>query len=77
MANAPVDRVPRPGGEHAGKQGVEVPGPQALAVLLHLLHVSPDQRLPEVAVIQAELVCEHLRWGTTWQDLSLLSPRKA
>lgn len=60
LADAPVDRVPRPGRQHTGKQGVEVPGSQALAVLLHSLHVSPNQRLPEVAVIQPKLLREHL-----------------
>ena len=64
LADAPVDRVPRAGGQHAGKQGVEITSSQALAVLLHPLHVSPDQRLPEVAVIQAELFREHLRGGS-------------
>lgn len=51
MADAPVDGVPRAGCQHAGEQGVELTSSQALAVFLHLLHVRPDQRLPQVAVI--------------------------
>lgn len=76
LADPLVDRVPGPGSQHAGKQGVEVPGAQALAVRLHLLHVCPDQRLPEAAVVQAELVREHLQHGQQGQGLSL-SPKEA
>lgn len=63
LADALVDRVPGPGRQHAGEQGVEVAGSQALAVLPHALHVGPDQRLPEATVVQAELFREHLQRG--------------
>lgn len=76
LADAPVDRVPGPGRQHAGEQGVEVTGSQALAVLPHALHVGPDQRLPEAAVVQAELFCERLWRGAGWQVGGLLPPVK-
>lgn len=59
-----VDGGPGAGGEHTGKEWVQISSSQSTTVLLHCGHVASDQCLPQPTVVQPELRLKNLRGVT-------------
>lgn len=60
LADASVNRCPRAGGEDTGEQWVEISCAQTPTVTLYAFHVSLYQTLPQPAVVQPEVLVQHL-----------------
>jgi len=50
-----LERTPRPGSDHAGEESVELSDPQEVGGRLDALHVTVNDRLPEVRIVVPEL----------------------